>query len=148
MDRLSQLKADKAPVLVTTTPEEQILEHQSNMETLWRKVSDNLFNVKEVISKLNQLKKDLSEKLFTRRLGANVITVADNTIIMSEDGITLNGKGVGMYNVTPPSIQPTHITDAVYAAGATPTKAEYDALVTKVNTLLDRLESFGMSATS
>lgn len=90
MDRLSQLKADKAPVLVTTTPEEQILEHQSNMETLWRKVSDNLFNVKEVISKLNQLKKDLSEKLFTRRLGANVLTVGNNTVVMSEDEIIFN----------------------------------------------------------
>lgn len=101
MDKLSQLKADKAPILATSTPEEQIYEHQSTIETLWRKVSDNLFNIKDVLSKLNQLKTDLTEKLFTRRLGANVFTSetatigdSSNNVVIDNTGIHLNGTAI------------------------------------------------------
>ena len=56
--------------------------------------------------------------------------------------------GAGMYNVAPPATQPAHIADVAVAAGANPTKEEYDDLVGKFNTLLARLESYGMQASS
>jgi hypothetical protein len=67
---------------------------------------------------------------------------------ISNSGSIITRLGVGMYNVTPPATQPAHIADAANAAGATPTKAEFDALVTKFNTVLTRMESFGMQPTS
>lgn len=44
--------------------------------------------------------------------------------------------------------QATHIADASAAAGAAPTKAEYDDLVTKFNAALAVLENIGAVASS
>lgn len=44
--------------------------------------------------------------------------------------------------------QASAITDATAAAGANPTKAEYDALVTKFNALLAAVRGVGIIASS
>lgn len=44
--------------------------------------------------------------------------------------------------------QATNIVDAVAAAGANPTKEEYDALVTKFNAVLTALKNVGILASS
>lgn len=75
MNNLNQLKADKAPILLSSTPQEQIIDHQKVIETLWRKNAECSFNIKDVNSKLLELQKDLDEKLFTRRLGADTLTL-------------------------------------------------------------------------
>lgn len=50
--------------------------------------------------------------------------------------------------ITPNSgIQPVAIADAAVAAGANPTKAEYDALVGKFNSVLAALRGVGAIAT-
>lgn len=44
--------------------------------------------------------------------------------------------------------QATHIADAAAAAGAAPDKAEFDAVVTKLNAVLAALENVGILASS
>jgi len=50
--------------------------------------------------------------------------------------------------ITAAGTQASHIADAAAAAGANPTKAEYDALVTKFNAVLTALEGVGILASS
>lgn len=68
----------------------------------------------------------------------DVLTVADGGSIDVETGgkITANGT------------QASNIVDADVAVGANPTKAEYDALVAKFNSVLAALEGIGILASS
>lgn len=50
--------------------------------------------------------------------------------------------------ITAAGTQASHIADEAAAAGANPTKAEYDALVTKFNAVLAALEGVGVLASS
>lgn len=50
--------------------------------------------------------------------------------------------------ITAAGVQAAHIADAAAAAGANPTKTEYDALVVKFNALLAAVEGVGITATS
>lgn len=52
-------------------------------------------------------------------------------------------------SITPDTeVQAAHIADAEVAAGAAPTKTEYDALVGKFNDLLAAVENVGILAKS
>lgn len=55
---------------------------------------------------------------------------------------------VGGSIVPATEVQAAHIADGEVAAGANPTKAEYDALVGKFNALLAAVENVGILAKS
>lgn len=66
----------------------------------------------------------------------------DTSVIGGELQIAAGGK------ITAVGTQAAHIANEVAAAGANPTKTEYDALVTKFNAVLAALEGVGITATS
>lgn len=63
-----------------------------------------------------------------------------------ENGGAIDIKAGG--KITAAGTQAAHIADAAVAAGANPTKAEYDALVAKYNAVLVALEGTGILASS
>lgn len=67
------------------------------------------------------------------------LVVANGGVLKIETGGTI---------VPNSGTQAATIADASAAAGANPTKAEFDALVTKFNTLLAALENVGILASS
>ena len=90
--------------------------------------------------------KNADDSVSTFRMRAVPGATAADVYFAINSRVVANG-GLGSYGVLPPSTQPAHIANCAVAAGANPTKAEYDDLVGKFNILLARMESFGMQAT-
>jgi hypothetical protein len=82
----------------------------------------------------------------TGNLVLDTINISTDTSTGTKIGTATNQK-LGFWNVAP-AVQQATIADASVAAGDPPTKAEFDALVGKFNTLLSELETIGILASS
>lgn len=75
MNRLIQLKADKAPILIGVDQEEINNNLTYISTTLWSKVAKMEYNINSIIDSINGLKSDLIEKISTNSLVVTGISV-------------------------------------------------------------------------
>lgn len=78
----------------------------------------------------------------TVRPDSNTIEIKSGGTLLVESGGILNLASGALVKAA--GTQASHIADAAVAAGAAPDKAEFDAVVTKLNAVLKALEDVGV----